>query len=190
MAKSADLQKVADEAQKEAEAKVGNQYLRVVNAYVDPTAYCTFRVREDVIKHFGIDAVPDNLAETDVPYTPRKKATTTTTTTKQVTTVVETGAGSLSGTNRSIVGRVIKIPTGGTGITRKVNGAVKQVKEVTIRLPASMTYSAAILWINTCFKDAAKKPSFFKTQAGGRVTINSTFTDKTKLPNKKNETTP
>ncbi len=190
MPTAAELEKIAEDEKKEAEAKPGNQYLRVMTAYVDPTSYVTFRVREDVIKHFAIDAAPASLAAGDVPYTPRKKATTTPTTTKEVTTVTETGAGSISNGKRSIVGRVVKIPTGGTGITRKVNGVVKPVKEVTIRVPSAMTYSAVILWINTCFKDAAKKPTFFRTQAGGTVRINSTFTDKTKLPNKKNETTP
>jgi|ERR671932_625270 hypothetical protein len=185
MVDAVNLQKTADDAKKEASDKKGNQYLRMI-AHVDPTSFTNFRVREDVVNYFGIDPVPDNLADTDTPFVPKKTTTTTTTTGKKANTVVKTGAGSMSGDNTGIVGRTITISTNGTGLTRKYKGADKPIKQVTIRVPASMNYSAVILWINTCFKDANKKPTFFKTSAGGRVRINSSFTDKTKLPNRKN----
>lgn len=169
----------------EAKLKKGNQRLRVCRAMVDPTSYCHFSVLEDILGHFEIDTVPDNLADTDVPFVARKIKTVAGPT-KKVEGLGTTGAGDIERNNRSIVGRAIKIPTSG-GLTRNIAGVQKPIKFVTIRVPAIMTYSAVCLWINTCFKQATKKPTYFITQAGQKVNIAASFTDKAKLPNKKNE---
>jgi hypothetical protein len=183
MPNAADLQKASDEAVAIAKATKGGQSI-ICRAYVDPTSYCEFKVREDVFLHFDIDAVPDSLAESDVIYVPRKKTVNTTGGTKQET-VKKTGAGSIAASDSKLIGRRIKIPCG-TGLQRKVKGTLKDIKFISIRVSANMSLSAIILWINMCFKQASKKPTYFLTEAGARVTLNANFSDKTKLPQKKN----
>jgi Tfp pilus assembly protein PilZ len=185
MASAANLQKTADDQIAEAKAKKGGQSI-LCTGFVDPSSYSRFRIKEDVLLHFEIDPVPDYLVDTDVVFTPKKKAGTGTGTGVKLNTVNSTTAGNLSKSETKLIGRAIKVPCG-TGLTRKTKGGTKSIKSVTIRLPMSMSLTAICLWINTCFKSSTKKPGYFFTQAGARVNINSAFTEKSKLPNKKND---
>lgn len=184
---AAQMQEAAKQQIDEAEQIKGSQQLTVCRAMVDPTAYCLFQVQEHIIKHFEIDPVPDNLADSDEMFRPRKKAATGATAGTKRDTVQSTGAGDrIREKSGGIVGKAIRIPTGG-GMVRNIKGKQTPIKFVTIRVPSIMSDIAICLWINTCFKQTTKKPSYFKKAAGGRVEINSAFSDKAKLPNKKNE---
>ncbi len=184
MPQAANLQAAADKEIELAKATKGGQSI-LCAAFVDPSSYCRFKIKEDILLHFDIDPVPDYMTDSDVVFAPKKKTTTTGGTGKKLETVKSTGAGSLSSSESKLIGDRIKIPCG-TGLVRKVKGVLKQIKFVSIRVPASMNLTAKCLWINTCFKQASKKPTYFITEAGARVSINASFTDKTKLPNKKN----
>ncbi len=179
MPKAEELQKAAEQIIEEAKLTKGNQQLSIAKAYVDPTSFCSFMVREDILLHLKIDPIPDGLQDTDKAFFPRKKAAATT---KKINTASSLGAGLSSRKTKTIVGRAIKIPTGG-GLTRKG----KPIKFVKIRVPAFMSHAAICLWINTCFKQANKKPAYFISESGGRIDIYPTFVNKANLPNKKNE---
>ena len=183
---------MATKAQQEAAAKAeidaateqkGIQSI-TVSATIDPTAYIQFKVRGDLVKHFDIAPVPTSVADGDKLFIAKKKSPSASA--NKPVTVASSEAGSLKGGTSKLIGRAIKVPTGG-GYQRKVKGALKNIKEVTIRVPSNMSLAAIALWINTAFTQASKKPSYFKTPAGSRVSINASFTDKTKLANKKNE---
>ncbi|MEG4999693.1 hypothetical protein [Microcoleus sp. B4-D4] len=165
-----------------AKDKKGTQSVTVA-ALVDPTGYTTFKVREDFVDHFGITPTSTALEGATL-FIPKKKVVTGGTGTTPVTPN-SAGAGTVKSDSAKIIGRAIKVPTGG-GYTRKIKGVQKPIKEVTMRVPSTMSLTAIILWINTSFS-GTKKPTYFKTAAGSRVSINSTFTDKSKLANKKNE---
>jgi hypothetical protein len=184
---------MASKAEQEAAAKAaidlateqkGTQSI-TVSANVDPTAYVQFKVREDLIKHFDIKPYAPSIADGDKVFVAKRKAVTGGTGKKPVT-VVNAGAGTVKSSSSQIIGRAIKIPTSG-GYTRKVKGSQKAIKEVTVRVPSNMSLAAICLWINSAFTQASKKPTYFKTPAGARVSINGSFTDKSKLANKKNE---
>ena len=115
-----------------------------------------------------------------------RKRNKTASTGKSPVTISSIGGGSVSSRTSKLIGRAIKIPTGG-GYLRKSKGGDKAIKEVTIRVPSCMSLAAIALWINTAFTQATKKPTYFKTPAGSRVTLNGTFENKAKLANKKNE---
>lgn len=182
MTSAANLQKALEDEYKRLQELKGNQSI-VCKAYVDPTSYCNFRIKEDVFNYFGIK-IPSTITDTDVVYVAKRKATTTT---KKLNTVNSLKAGNIAKSEGILIGRAIKVPcSGGTGIIRKIKGALKPIKFVTIRLPASMSLAAVCLWINTCFSEASKRPTYFITQAGARVSINAGFTDKANLSNKKN----
>lgn len=181
---AANLVPIAEEEIKEAKEKKGIQSI-TVSATVDPTSYTQFKVREDLIAHFGISPVAKSIVDSDQLFVAKKK-TKTASTAKSPVTISSSGGGSMSSGTSKIIGRAIKIPTGG-GYSRKGKGGEKVIKEVTIRVPSSMSLLAIVLWINTAFTQASKKPSYFKTPAGSRVSINGSFDDKTKLANKKNE---
>ena len=168
----------------EVKAKKGIQSITVY-ATVDPTSYILFKVREDLVQHFGIKPVASSIVDSDKVFVPKKK-TKTASTGKSPVTVSDGGGGNISGRTSKLIGRAIKIPTG-SGYFRKGKGGTKAIKEVTIRVPSSMSLLAIVLWINTAFKTQAKKPTYFKTPSGARVTLNTTFENKAKLANKKNE---
>jgi len=156
-----------------------------VKAYIDPTAYSAFKVREDIVEHFGIKEAPEGLATTDVVFQPKKKAGTVATT-KKIDTVTSKNAGSRFVGGQYLIGKAIRIPCG-TGLKRNIKGVKKDISGVTIRVPSHMTDIAICLWINTCFGEATKKPKYFVSSSGATVFITPSFTDKANLPNKKNE---
>ncbi|MEG4999385.1 hypothetical protein [Microcoleus sp. B4-D4] len=183
MPTQAEIKKALDDEIAAAAEKPGTQSVTVA-ALVDPTGYIQFKIREDFVNHFGITPTSTALEGATL-FVPKKKAGTGGTGTKPVTPN-SAGAGTVKSNNAKIIGRAIKVPTGG-GYTRKIKGVQKPIKEVTIRVPSTMSLTAIILWINTSFTGTTKKPSYFITSAGSRVSINSTFTDKSKLAKKKNE---
>jgi hypothetical protein len=170
----------------EAEKKKGIQSITVY-ASVDPTAYVQFKVREDLVKHFGIKPVSDSIGEEDKLFVPKR--TKVATSGKTVVTASSSTAGSVQGRTSKIIGRAIKVPTG-SGYERKVGASLKSIALVTLRVPSLMSLPAIILWINSAFATAGKRPKYFITSAGARVSINSDFSgtaSKAKLANKKNE---
>ena len=182
MATPAEILEAEKKEQERLKALKGIQSL-FVTATVDPTTFTQFQVREDVVEHFEIELVATSVAATDEQFIAKDK---TPTATKKVVTVSNSGAGSQKNGSNKLIGRAIKIPTNG-GYQRKLKGGLKPVKEVTIRVPSNMSLPAICLWINTAFKATTKKPTYFRTPSGSRVSINSAFADKTKLANKKNE---
>ncbi len=178
-----NLAPIGEDEIKAAKSKKGIQSV-TVSATVDPTSYTQFKVREDLIAHFGITPASKSIAESDKLFVPKKK-TASTAKSHPVTVSGGGGGGTRSGTSK-LIGRAIKIPTGGS-YQRKVKGAAKDINEVTIRVPSSMSLLAIVLWINTAFTEKTKKPTYFKTPAGTKVFLNGSFADKTKLANKKNE---
>lgn len=183
-----ELRKQLAEAEAAAKAAKGIQKLTAV-AYVDPNSLCQFKIKEDVFAHFEIK-LPDYV-ETDTVYgtdtTPKSTSTGAGTKTNPKT-VTDTGAGSIQKRSQQLVGKAIKVPTNGSTTTylqRTIKGVAKNIKYVTIRVPSSMSVSAIILWINTCFGQANKRPGSFIMPSGARVSLNPQFTDKTKLPSKK-----
>lgn len=156
----------------------------MVAATIDPTAYIEFRIREDFVKHFDIALVAPSITGGDKLFIAKDK--TPSTATNKPVTVASAGAGSIKGRNSKLIGRAIKVPTNG-GYLRNIKGVAKPIKEVTIRVPSNMSVSAIALWINSAFTQTTKKPSYFLMPSGARVSINGSFTDKTKLANKKNE---
>ncbi len=183
MATKAQLEAAAKAEQEKATAQKGIQFV-TVSATVDPTAYIQFRVREDFVKHFEIAAAPTSIADSDKLFVAKNKVASTAT--NKPVTVALAGAGSIKGRNSKLIGRAIKVPTNG-GYTRKIKGTAKPIKEVTIRVPSNMSVAAIALWINVAFTQASKKPTYFLMPSGSRVAIDGSFTDKTKLANKKNE---
>jgi hypothetical protein len=163
----------------------GNQ-TPFVMASVDPTSFVLFRVKEDVIAHFSIEVKAKSIADSDVAFVAKRKPTVTGGGGTTPTTVVSSGAGTIKPKDAKIIGRAIRIPTGG-GLTRtNKRSLIKQIKMVTIRVPACMSLSAVVLWINTAFS-GTRKPSYFFSPGGAKVLITKGFADKTKLANKKNE---
>ena len=183
MATIAEQAAAAKAEQEAATAKKGIQSV-TVSATVDPTAYVQFKVREDFVKHFDIAAVPTSIIDSDKLFIAKNKIPSTAI--NKPVTVASAGAGSLKGSNSKLIGRAIKVPTGG-GYTRTIKGVIKPIKEVTIRVPSNMSLAAIALWINVAFTQASKKPTYFLMPSGARVSINGSFTDKAKLANKKNE---
>ncbi|MFB8795549.1 MAG: hypothetical protein U7126_15315 [Microcoleus sp.] len=181
---TADLLPIAEDEIKEAKGKKGIQSI-TVSATVDPTSYTQFKVREDLIAHFGISPVAKSIVDSDQLFVAKKK-TKTASTAKSPVTISSGGGGSMSSGTSKIIGRAIKIPTGG-GYSRKGKGGDKVINEVTIRVPSCMSLLAIALWINSAFTGTTKKPSYFKTPAGTRVILDSSFENKAKLANKKNE---
>lgn len=160
----------------------------LVQALVENGAYCSFYVRADLVQHFGID--PKLSGTNLVAFRPKvvPVAGATPVNDSKITSVAEAGAGSVSVDIKRIIGKGIIIPAG-TGLIRKRKGVDITVKNVLIRVPSVMTLPAIILWINTQFKTASKKPTIFRTAAGAKVSINITFTDPARLPNKKDDNT-
>jgi len=177
------LDLIGEDEIKAAKSKKGIQSVTVF-ATVDPTSYTQFKVREDLIEHFGIKPVAASVTDGDQVFIPKKK-TKAASTGKKPITISSGGGGSMGGTSK-LIGRAIKIPTGG-GYERNSKGGKKAIKEVTIRVHSCMSLLAIALWINTAFLKKPKQPTYFKTPAGTRVTLNSLFNNKTKLANKKNE---
>ncbi|WP_377478901.1 MAG: hypothetical protein P2A85_09150 [Microcoleus anatoxicus] len=107
-------------------------------------------------------------------------------------TASELNAGSIQHSYKPMIGKAIKIPTndnataGSTNyMKRKYKGAERNVKFVTVRVPSSMSIAAIVLWINTCFRTVSRRPGMFIMPSGARVSINPSFTEKAKLPNRK-----
>lgn len=183
MAEKAQLEEAAKGELEAAGEKKGIQSV-TVSATVDPSAYVQFKVREDLIKHFGITLIPSSIADGDKLFIAKTKVSGTST--NHPTTLGSAGAGTVKSNRGKLIGRAIKIPTGG-GYQRKVKGKDTDIKKVTIRVPSLMSLPAIVLWINSAFSQENKKPVYFITPAGARVSIDSSFTDKSKLANKKNE---
>jgi len=177
------LDLIGEDEIKAAKSKKGIQSVTVF-ATVDPTSYTQFKVREDLIEHFGIKPVAASVTDGDQVFIPKKK-TKAASTGKKPITISSGGGGSMGGTSK-LIGRAIKIPTGGS-YQRKVKGVAKNINEVTIRVPSCMSLLAIALWINTAFTEKTKTPTYFKTPAGTRVFLNGSFAAKDKLANKKNE---
>src|SRR4028119_795523 len=102
MATPAEILEAEKKAAEEAKAQKGIQSL-TVTASVDPTTFTQFRVREDLVEHFGIELVAGSVAPSDVLFVPKDK--TPPTTTKKPVTVASSGAGGIKGGNSKLIGR-------------------------------------------------------------------------------------
>lgn len=163
-----------EEAKKELDevaAKKGNQRL-LVQAYLEPTSYINFYVREDFYNYYGVKVVvvpPATKAE------PKKLAKTTT------PKVTNKGNGvSYSSKSQKMPDKKIKIPTTGGDAPLINSKSTKRKKWMTFRVPTYMSSAAVALWINTAF-DESRKPTYFILESGTRVNIDSTLKEPSKL---------
>lgn len=174
----ADKPITVDEEKKEldeATAKKGNQSIRV-QAYLEPTTFVEFRVREDFHKYYGIKPV---VANTATRAAPRKKVGTA----GAGGTAKESNKGngvSYSFKGKGMPDKKIKIPTTGGDAPLVNSKGTKKKKWMVFRVPSYMSSAAIALWINTAF-DTNRKPSYFILESGTRINIDPSFTDPAKL---------
>ncbi|MEG4863650.1 MULTISPECIES: hypothetical protein [unclassified Microcoleus] len=144
----------------------------LVQAYLEPTTYVNFYVREDFYKYYDIKVVVADTATKARPKRPTKTSSSK-----------ETNKGngvSYSSKGRKLPDKKIKVPTtGGDAPLVKANGT-KRKKWMTFRVPTYMSAAAIALWINTAF-DANRRPTYFILESGTRVNIDSTLTEPSKL---------
>ncbi|MEG4271053.1 MULTISPECIES: hypothetical protein [unclassified Microcoleus] len=151
--------------------KKGNQRI-LVQAYLEPTTYINFYVREDFFKYYGVKVVVQSTATKATPKRPAKTGT---------PKVTNKGNGvSYSNKGQKLPDKKIKIPTAGGDAPLVYPGGTKRKKWMTFRVPTYMSSAAIALWINTAF-DANRKPTYFMLESGTRVNIDSTLTEPSKL---------
>ncbi len=149
----------------------GNQDIGV-QAYLEPTSYVNFSVREDLYNYYGVKPVVAETARKAVP----KRAV-------SITPPADTNKGngvSYQSKNGKKPDRKIKIPTTGGEPPLVHSKTTKRKKWMTFRVPSYMPSAAVALWINTAF-DTARRPTFFILESGTRVNIDPNFTDPAKL---------
>jgi hypothetical protein len=164
----------SEQAKKELDevtAKKGNQLL-LVQAYLEPSSYVNFYVREDFYKYYGVKNVVATTAKKAEP----KRAT--------ATTPKDTNKGngvSYKNKGKKLPDKKIKIPTTGGDappVNSKNPGKLK--KWMTFRVPSYLSSAAIAIWINTAF-DANRRPSYFILESGTQVNIDPTSNDPAKL---------
>jgi hypothetical protein len=163
-----------DEAKKESDevaAQKGIQ-MRLVQAYLEPSSYVNFFVREDFYSYFGVKPVVATTAKKAEPRKPAKTGTPKDT---------NKGNGvSYHSKSKKLPDKKIKVPTTGGDAPLVNSKGTKKKKWMTFRVPSYLSSSAVALWINTAF-DANRRPSYFMLESGTRVSIDPTFTDPSKL---------
>lgn len=163
-----------DQAKKEldeVEAKKGTQRV-LVQAYLEPTTYVNFYVREDFYKYYGVKVVVQSTATKAKPKRPAKTGT---------PKVTNKGNGvSYSNKWQKLPDKKIKVPTTGGDAPLVNSEGTKRKKWMTFRVPTYMSSAAIALWINTAF-DQNRKPTYFILESGTRVNIDSTLTEPSKL---------
>ncbi|MEG4302192.1 hypothetical protein [Microcoleus sp. D3_18a_C4] len=164
----------AEQAEKEIEAATATPKIQrvLVQAYLEPTTYINFYVREDFRNYYGIKTVVQSTATKAEPKRP------VSTTTPKIT---NKGNGvSYSNKGQKLPDKRIKIPTTGGDAPLVNSKTTKRKKWMTFRVPTYMSSAAIALWINTAF-DATRKPTYFILESGTRINIDSTFTEPSKL---------
>jgi len=164
----------ADQAKKELdelELIKGNQRI-LVQAYLEPTSYVNFYVREDFYKYYGVKPVVASTAKKAEPKRPASTGT---------PKVTNKGNGvSYSNKGQKLPDKKIKIPTTGGDAPLVHSKTTKRKKWMTFRVPTYMSSAAIALWINTAF-DANRRPTYFILESGTRVNIDSTLVESSKL---------
>lgn len=164
----------AEQAKKDTDelaARKGIQRV-LVQAYLEPTSYINFYVREDFYTYYGVKVVVATTASKAEPKRPAKTGT---------PKITNKGNGvSYSNKGQKLPDKKIKVPTTGGDAPLVNSKTTKRKKWMTFRVPTYMSSTAIALWINTSF-DANRRPTYFMLESGTRVNIDSTLVEPSKL---------
>ena len=164
----------AEQAKKDTDelaARKGIQRV-LVQAYLEPTSYINFYVREDFYTYYGVKVVVATTASKAEPKRPVKTGT---------PKITNKGNGvSYSNKGQKLPDKKIKVPTTGGDAPLVNSKTTKRKKWMTFRVPTYMSSTAIALWINTSF-DANRRPTYFMLESGTRVNIDSTLMEPSKL---------
>ncbi|MBE9122873.1 hypothetical protein IQ269_19240 [Tychonema sp. LEGE 07199] len=163
----------AEQSKKELDEVAGKKGTQrvLVQAYLEPTTYINFYVREDFYNYYGVKVVVASTATKAEPKRPVKTGS----------KVTNKGNGvSYSNKGQKLPDKKIKVPTTGGDAPLVNSKGTKRKKWMTFRVPTYMSSAAVALWINTAF-DANRKPTYFMLESGTRVNIDSTLVEPSKL---------
>lgn len=147
-------------------------------AWVDSANVIQFPILEGIVKYFDVK-VPTDMSEVEIWRPPSGAITYPGDTTSppeenaNISSPRPRVGISIARKNKRIMGKLIKLPTSAP-ITMGTNDS-RSKKLLYCRIPQILSMTAVAYWIQTCFNDTAKRPTWFISPGGSRVTITGTI---------------